>query len=55
MSVPETRCISPLVAQRQFELAHRPIPPQLTDITLGTGESIVILFLFFSDIQDNDQ
>ena len=46
---------SPLVTQRQFELVSRLIALQLTNITSGTGLSIVTLFRFFSDIQESYQ
>lgn len=46
---------SPLVTQRQFELVSRLIALQLTNITPGTGLSIVTLFRFFSDIQESYQ
>ena len=46
---------SPLVTQRQFELVSRLIALQLTNITSGTGLSIVTLFRFFSDMQESYQ
>lgn len=46
---------SPLVTQRQFEPASRPVALQLTKKTSGIGLGSVALFCFFSDIQESYQ
>lgn len=46
---------SPLVTQRQFEPASRPVALQLTNKTSGIGLGSVALFCFFSDIQESYQ
>ena len=46
---------SPLVTQRQFEPASRPVALQFTKKTSGIGLGSVALFCFFSDIQESYQ